>query len=49
MDKEPKLRALYLCKILYELTDEDHPLSTVELINLIKEQINLLNIKYKNQ
>ena len=41
MDKEPKLRALYLCKILYELTDEEHPLSTVELINLMKSRYNL--------
>ena len=41
MDKEPKLRALYLCKILYELTDEDHPLSTVELINLMKARYGL--------
>ena len=41
MDKEPKLRVLYLCKILYELTDEDHPLSTVELINLMKARYGL--------
>ena len=41
MEKEPKLRALYLCKILYELTDEDHPLSTVELINLMKARYGL--------
>lgn len=41
MNKEPKLRVLYLYKILCELTDEEHSLSTVELINLMKSRHDL--------
>ena len=38
MDNDAKLRPLYLGKILYERTDEDHCLSTNELINILKEE-----------
>lgn len=38
MEKNSTLRILYLCKILYEYTDEDHPLSTTELMSLMEEQ-----------
>ncbi len=37
MESEGKLRPLYLFKLLYELTDEDHPLSTQEIISLMDE------------
>ena len=38
MEGEGKLRPLYLFKLLYELTDEDHPLSTQEIISLMDER-----------
>ena len=38
MEGEGKLRPLYLFKLLYELTDEDHPLSTQEIISLMEER-----------
>ena len=38
MDNDAKLRPLYLGKILYERTDEDHCLSTNELIRILKEE-----------
>ena len=38
MEKKTKLRALCLLKILYERTDKNHPLSTAELIELMKEE-----------
>lgn len=38
MDKDSKLRPLYLAKILYEQTDEEHYLTTVQLINILKEK-----------
>ena len=38
MDNNAKLRPLYLAKILYEMTDEDHTLSTNQLIELLKEK-----------
>ena len=41
MEKKTKLRALCLLKILYERTDENHPLSTAELIELMKEEYDL--------
>lgn len=41
MEIQPKLRALYLLKILYERTDEDHPLSTSELIRIMEEEYDL--------
>lgn len=37
MKRESKPRILYLLKILYEQTDENHPLSTAELIRLMDE------------
>ena len=38
MDNDAKLRPLYLAKILYEHTDEDHFLTTSQLISLLEEQ-----------
>jgi len=38
MDNDAKLRPLYMGKILYERTDEDHCLSTNELIRILKEE-----------
>ncbi len=38
MDNDAKLRPLYLAKILYEQTDEDHFLTTAQLIQLLEEQ-----------
>lgn len=38
MDNEAKLRQLYLAKILYERTDEDHYLTTAQLMKILKEE-----------
>ncbi len=38
MDSNSKLRTLYLAKILYEMTDEDHCLTTNQLIQILEEQ-----------
>lgn len=38
MDNEAKLRPLYLAKILYERTVEDHYLTTTQLIKILKEE-----------
>ena len=38
MDNEAKLRPLYLAKILYEQTDEEHFLTTAQLIQILEEQ-----------
>ena len=38
MDNDSKLRPLYLVKILYEPTDEEHYLTTVQLINILEEK-----------
>ena len=38
MDNDAKLRPLYLAKILYEQTDEDHYLTTSQLIQMLDEQ-----------
>ena len=38
MDNEAKLRPLCLAKILYEQTDEDHFLTTAQLIQVLEEQ-----------
>ena len=38
MDNDAKLRPLYLAKILYEQTDEDHYLTTSQLIQILDEQ-----------
>lgn len=37
MDMEAKLRPLYLAKILYEYTDEEHFLTTSQLIRMLEE------------
>lgn len=36
MENEGKLRLLYIASILNRMTDEDHPVSTTELINILK-------------
>ena len=38
MDSDAKLRPLYLAKILYEMTDEDHYLTTAQLIQILDEK-----------
>ena len=38
MNCESKLRILYLAKILYERTDEDHYLTTAQLMKILKEE-----------
>lgn len=37
MDNDAKLRPLYLAKILYEQTDEEHFLTTAQLIRILEE------------
>ena len=41
MDGANKLRPLYLLKLLYELTDADHPLTTNELLQLLGERFSI--------
>ena len=38
MDNDAKLRPLCLAKILYEMTDEDHYLTTAQLIQILEEK-----------
>lgn len=38
MNNEAKLRPLYLAKILYDRTDEDHYLTTAQLIKILEEE-----------
>lgn len=38
MDNDAKLRPLYLAKILYEQTDEEHFLTTAQLIQILEDQ-----------
>ena len=38
MDNNAKLRPLYLAKILYECTDEDHYLTTMQLAQILEEE-----------
>ena len=38
MDKDLKLRPFYLAQILYERTDEDHSLSTAELMEILEKE-----------
>ena len=38
MDNTAKLRPLYLAKILYEKTDEEHYLTTAQLAQILEEQ-----------
>lgn len=41
MENKTKLRLLYLYQYLVEHTDPDHPLSTVELIQMLNEKYNM--------
>lgn len=41
MDNEVKLRPLYLAKILFERTDEDHSLSTNDLIQILEDEYHI--------
>ena len=41
MDNDAKLRPLYLAKILYEQTDEEHYLTTAQLIKILEERYNV--------
>jgi len=41
MDKEAKLRPLYLAQILYECTDEDHYLTTAQLMEILEKEYGL--------
>ncbi len=41
MDNEAKLRPLYLAKILYEKTDEEHFLTTAQLMQILEEQYSI--------
>ena len=38
MDKDAKLRPLYLAQILYERTDEDHYLTTAQLMEILEKE-----------
>lgn len=38
MDNDAKLRPLYLAKVLYERTDEDHFLTTAQLIHILEDE-----------
>jgi len=41
MDNDAKLRPLYLAKILYEQTDENHYLTTAQLIQILEKKYNV--------
>lgn len=41
LERSGKLRPLYLFKLLYELTDEDHPLTTNELLQLLNDRFSI--------
>lgn len=41
METTKNLRALYLAKILYEQTDEDHPLRTNQLIEALQKEFGI--------
>lgn len=41
MDNEAKLRPLYIAKILYELTDEDHFITTAQLMQILEEKFGI--------
>lgn len=45
MDNNAKLRPLYLAKILYELTDEEHCLSTNQLIDILQEKYGITSYR----
>ena len=38
MENKAKLRPLYLAKILYEQTDEEHFLTTAQLMQILEQQ-----------
>lgn len=38
MDKIAKIRPLYIAKILFEMTDEEHLLSTTEIMKILKDK-----------
>lgn len=42
MENENKARIIYI--LLMEMSDKDHPLSTVEIINLLKEKYRALSV-----
>ena len=41
MDNEVKLRPLYIAKVLFERTDENHCLSTTELIKILEDEYDI--------
>lgn len=41
MEKETKIRALCILKILYKLTEVDHQLSTAEIVEHLEENMGL--------
>lgn len=41
MENENKIRLLGICKLLYERSDEAHPLSTTQIIKILKEQYSI--------
>ena len=45
MNNDSKLRPLYLAKILYEQTDEEHYLTTVQLINILEEKYGINRVR----
>ena len=45
MDNNAKLRPLYLAKILYELTDEEHCLTTNQLIDILQEKYGIASYR----
>ena len=44
MDKESKLRPFYLARILFEQTDEDHYLTTAQLMEKLEKDYSRLSI-----
>lgn len=41
MDNNTKRRTIYLAKILYELTDEYHPLSTNDIVDILQDKYHI--------
>ena len=41
MENESKIRLLSLCKLLYERSDEAHPLSTTQIIEILKNEYSI--------
>lgn len=41
MENESKIRFLSLCKLLYERSDEAHPLSTTQIIEILKNEYSI--------